>query len=161
MPLPKKDELIWIAGFYEGEGCAVCLEARKNQWSLVVSIAQKERQILDWIRNKYGFGSVLINKQNCHHWQCYFQEAKIFLESIIPYMRVNKKIEQVRLALEKAEKYIKYGKMTGIPMGSKLNPEKVIKIRELYGSHNQRQLAEMFGVCQPNISKIINNVNWK
>ena len=160
MPIPETQDIIWIAGFYEGEGSAGCYENRPNQWTLHVSLTQKERQVLDWVREQYGFGSIYCNRQRCHHWQCYYEDAKIFLLSILPYMKVERKIQQVELALSLADKHIKCGRMTGLPTNSKLTHKKVKQIRELARLHTQYELAELYKVVQPCISRIVNNLSW-
>lgn len=47
---PTVDELRWIAGFYEGEGCA----CRDKKGRCVVQIAQNDRTILDWLQLRLG-----------------------------------------------------------------------------------------------------------
>lgn len=52
-----------------------------------------------------------------------------------------------------------------IPMGednasSKLTKNEVIEIRSLYGMYNQKQLGEMYGVSQKQISNIVNKKSW-
>jgi len=45
----------------------------------------------------------------------------------------------------------------------KLTDEEVLKIRRLYSikEYTQRKLGEIFGVCQAEISMIVNNKKWK
>lgn len=58
----------------------------------------------------------------------------------------------------KGRKFIAYGENT---TSAKLTQEKVKEIRALYPKYNKSQLARMYGVRQPTINKIINNVTWQ
>lgn len=48
----------------------------------------------------------------------------------------------------------------GNTLGAKLTPEQVKQIRSLKGSHSQKGLAKLFGVCQSNIHNILAGKTW-
>jgi hypothetical protein len=52
----KKSDRAWIAGFYEGEGSVWLAAGQKHVIS--VELPQKERFVLDQIKNLLGFGKV-------------------------------------------------------------------------------------------------------
>jgi len=95
----------WIAGFFEGEGSCGCYfsERRKGPvYKLQASISQKERQVLDHIKSLVGIGSVAPNKGSygvMWHWRVDSAGARAFLHAIQPYLRSDKKKDQVAKAL--------------------------------------------------------------
>ena len=113
-------ELIWLVGFYEGEGSCGCY--RKTSYSkagekyvyphgsLTVTIAQKDRQIIDWIQKKLGYGSVRIRPQKSTSlggsvwiWNACHSDAYRFLRLIRPYLKINRRKVQLAKALKRYE----------------------------------------------------------
>lgn len=97
--------LNWIAGFYEGEGsCGFYKYERRGTYRLVVGITQKESEVLDKIREAFGFGSVSkirkdrVGEVHVLHISGY--AAEDFLKSIRPYIRSTRKCIQMEKALE-------------------------------------------------------------
>lgn len=61
----KKDkkmdrDLIYIAGFFDGEGCV----STNSDWRVVVVISQKDPAILEWIRDRLGYGNLTKKGRN-------------------------------------------------------------------------------------------------
>jgi hypothetical protein len=105
----KNTELnIWFCGFYEGEGSISNDKSNNNR--LKLSISQNDRTPLDLGRNIWG-GSVRERTRESknkichgHEWSLNHCQALQFVEDIKPYMRIPYKIEQLKNALEKAQK---------------------------------------------------------
>lgn len=107
----NKDFLIWLVGFFEGEGSCGCYLSEKNkhgkgftQYKLQATISQKEREILDHIKEVLQCGSVAINKGSyglMYHWRVDSLQARLFLNMIFPFLKTNHKKKQVFLALSK------------------------------------------------------------
>ena len=83
----------YIAGFFDGEGCAIIVTVkRKNKGKIVyrfrpiISIAQKKRKILDIIQAKLKIGNVIGTENCCHKYQINNGKQIIeFIEKIVPY----------------------------------------------------------------------------
>lgn len=126
-----KAELHWIVGFYEGEGTAGCWKTggKYNYRRLLVSIAQKEKYILEWIKKTVGYGCIAtetnagINHGTIHSWRCGDRKARVFLQLIIPHLRSRYKTKQATDALKLDAKCI--------------NPNYVL-------SKNDKQLIRMY-----------------
>lgn len=51
---PTLMEIAWAAGIYEGEGCASVIKLRSNNCTMSVIITQKDRWLLDKMRDLFG-----------------------------------------------------------------------------------------------------------
>lgn len=85
-------EKSYLAGFFDGEGnINIC------KGTLQVSVAQVDREIVDYIKARYG-GSItkrfhsLKNPKwhDAYQWNTKTRKARIFLEDILPYLRFKK-----------------------------------------------------------------------
>lgn len=111
-----KEELYWLAGFYEGEGCCGTYMQKDNRRSnyaykkIEVNITQKDRRILDWIQKKVGYGSICKkSKDGCHGWSCASLQARTFIVAILPYMRTKHKRAQIHRVINKYGRRKFYG----------------------------------------------------
>lgn len=103
-------------GFYEGEGSCGCYSIKSKKIYkynvLTVSISQKEKRVIKWIRTILGFGSINkitksgINKITMWRWKATNKNARKFLMSIKPFMRHPGKILQLESALSKDRKTV-------------------------------------------------------
>lgn len=105
-----KLELVYITAFYEGEGCCAFYRYHSNRFDnghLTVRISQNEKSILTWIKKKINMGSICyVKSANCYYLHLGSAQSRRFLKLIQPYMRVKKKIKQLKLALSRDKKYI-------------------------------------------------------
>lgn len=112
-----KSELYWLAGFYEGEGS--CGRYTKTSYSktgkkyvyprgvIQATIAQKDKDIIKWIHKKLGYGHVEYRQnrkssfgKSLWCWKSSHRGAIKFLTMIYPYLRINRRKQQVREALK-------------------------------------------------------------
>lgn len=106
---PQGDFLVWLAGFFEGESSCGCYHHGRGRYRLEASISQKERSILDTIKQKLGIGLVTQNKGSyglVFHWRAYSADARRFLNEISPLLRISHKLSQVGTALGKDQKFV-------------------------------------------------------
>ena len=97
---PTQEEIIFAAGFYEGEGC-ICLVNKKrvNGKAISVVIGQKDPEILYRLRDLFG-GAIYerhnsgANKIKLHAWVMWGYFAKPFLRQIFQYLSTRRK-EQI------------------------------------------------------------------
>jgi hypothetical protein len=96
--VPTAMDVIFAAGFYEGEGC-VCLANKKQGGKAIqVVIGQKDPEILYRMRDFFG-GAVYIrknsgaNKINLHAWVMWGYYAKPFLRAIFPLLSTRRKTQ--------------------------------------------------------------------
>jgi|SRR5665213_3450991 len=106
----NRDEIIWAAGFFDGEGCA---GAYKNRRSMIpmISVSQVDREVLDRFQAAVGgLGKVrgpYINGQATKLFQfrttkC--EAVKAIVEMLIPFLSTIKRT-QCQTMLEKYEDY--------------------------------------------------------
>lgn len=107
------DELkkAYIAGFFDGEGCVQLCKYRHPKtrghlsYYLRVVIANTEKEVLEQIQQEFG-GKVKQRKRvKPHHKDNFYleistQQARAFLESVLPYLRIKRR--QAELGIELA-----------------------------------------------------------
>lgn len=109
----SKSDLMWIIGFYEGEGTAFCVRLKAHgykTWKLYAGVTQKEKPILTWIQKKLGFGrieSISHGRFTWHRLDFQSAQARRFLKLVIPYLKSGKKRLQAKRALKKDHRYVK------------------------------------------------------
>lgn len=89
----------YIAGFFDGEGCAIVLTDRvlaKVGWHYrfrpTIKIVQKTRPVLDLIYNYFGFGTIYPSSGGCWCYQINGSEKVIkFVDRVSPYVVIKKK----------------------------------------------------------------------
>jgi hypothetical protein len=90
--VPTALDIAWSAGIYEGEGtCRLCGHTKRG---FMVSIAQKETELLCWIRDWFG-GSIHDNcaKTGVHVLDLCGDRARIFMALIYPRLTSRRKIQ--------------------------------------------------------------------
>jgi hypothetical protein len=97
----KRDDLIYIAGFFDGEGDAriTMIASGKNGKkypTLTARLTQCDRSVLDWIANGFGFGNVYVKQKassrhkTCHAYQTSSRAARKFLTAIEPHLKIKR-----------------------------------------------------------------------
>ena len=134
---------IWLAGFMDGEGCIyVSRTKNSNRWgyqyTLRVELTQANKQLLEDIIERVGFGSNIWNKalnaiknrkskRNVYAIKWSSRQAHELLKKIYPYMVVKK--AQASLGMEFQELVNEnYGK--GVRLSDEYN-HKQVELREL------------------------------
>lgn len=111
MPDFHGDDWSWLAGLFEGEGTAGNYPASDRRRSrvtrdrLVVTITQKERNMLDEVKRITGCGSIHFTKSwNGFTWVAASRAARTVLVTLYPYLRSPRRQLQVANALAKDER---------------------------------------------------------
>ncbi|MHA1627255.1 MAG: LAGLIDADG family homing endonuclease [Candidatus Asgardarchaeia archaeon] len=123
----------YIAGFFDGEG-SIFISKSKKQYFLTVSISNTNLHVLEEVQKIIG-GNISKSPDNRENsselfkLRLYCNEAKKFLEKILPYLKIKK--EQAKLAIEFQSKMEK-GKRT-IPKDGQE------KYRTLINSFNKKK----------------------
>lgn len=95
----NENDLSYIAGFFDGEGCAALRMVKNSSGNrtarVEARIGQNDREVLDWIQKEFGFGRVFVKKDkrnpNLHHsLQFTWKSARVFLTTIEPYLKIKK-----------------------------------------------------------------------
>lgn len=111
-----KNELIWLVGFFEGEGSCgaytkTCYSKAGKKYvyprgSVSVNISQKDETIIRWIQKLLGYGSIQhrVNPKSSFGkelwcWEASHNDAKRFLTMVQPYLRIDRRKKQVQEAL--------------------------------------------------------------
>jgi hypothetical protein len=86
-------DIAWAAGIYEGEGTC-------NYRGDTVSIAQKNRWILDKLQSLFG-GKVhnYLEQNNAHYWRIHGPHARGFLLTIFTFMSPRRR-KQIRTEID-------------------------------------------------------------
>ena len=123
MPL-RSEELIWLAGFWEGDGSCGCYDKKghnisrrtgqkKTYWYKVfrMTVSQKQPYIAWWLRRKAGGGTIV--KQGGRQkygdkvtdWRFEGQPACKLLKRMVKYMKTQHKRTQAMEAIKSYENY--------------------------------------------------------
>jgi|GEM_PF-2455692 len=123
-----KEDLIYIAGLFDGEGCII-IGAEKDtpSYFLQVSVNNTNESLILWLKSLFGgyinvIHSKSINHKDVHHWVLLREQAEKFLLLILPYLKIKK--PQAELAISFQENK---GGRKGKPVSSDL-----IVVREMY-----------------------------
>lgn len=104
-----RDDLIWFAGFFDGEGC-VSIQRRKidgGGWHLSLLVPNTAHRVIRGLPALFG-GSVFHIKCLPHQWQPQMRwrvsgrQAGLVLHALLPYLRV--KHRQAEVAVEFQER---------------------------------------------------------
>ena len=101
---PIGDDWSWFAGLFEGEGTAGNYPAKNRSRvvrdRLVVTVAQKERSMLDDVKRITGVGSIHYQKSwDGYAWVAASRSARVVLTRLYPYLRSPRRQAQVAAAL--------------------------------------------------------------
>jgi hypothetical protein len=96
-------DLAWLAGLFEGEGCACIAHNSDKRPYLKVALGQNGDYTANLIQSITESGSVHLHrdhkKNNYFMWHVSCTGARLFLHAIRPFMRLPHKIKQVDEAL--------------------------------------------------------------
>lgn len=98
--MPNREEVIYMAGFMDGEGCITT-----SHTNFRITVANTDRKILDWCKEKFG-GNINnlclpINPKHSPAWKwiiCKSSDVLDFLKIVYPYMIVKK--EQAKIVID-------------------------------------------------------------
>lgn len=101
-------EKSYIAGIIDGEGSILLEKFHKNQLpSPAVSIASTSLELLQWIKDTFGKGTIKRKKnynkdlhKDCYTYLLRYNDALIFIEEIYPYLIINTKRKRAQLLLD-------------------------------------------------------------
>ena len=121
--MPTTNELAYIAGLFDGEGCIQCKQIweatrRKNKpkkykiWRITMEMSMTDKDIIDWVHKTLDVGTVLINVKNKSpsskphwktqwRWRCSHRQAYKVCKMLWPYIQV--KLPQVEKIIDHYE----------------------------------------------------------
>jgi hypothetical protein len=108
MYIPNTDDLTlaYVAGLVDGEGsivigCSHRANRLPNHW-LQVGITNIDKELIDWLLNTFGghLSDYSHRPRHCWVWRVMGNEAKQFLQSILPYLRIKKKQAEIAIAFQ-------------------------------------------------------------
>ena len=85
---PTEKDVIFFAGFYEGEGSA----CGHDRGGTIVQVPQKDPEVLYRARSLWG-GSIRHNNRDVHVWVITGDRARIFLQAIYPLLSTRRKAQ--------------------------------------------------------------------
>ena len=93
----NKEEIAYLAGFFDGEGSVTRQYRKDKQYHvLIFQIGQTDFQVLTWIKNKIGYGSIYARKPKDNRkkfWNYYLNGVSRVLHTLYlirPYLIVKK-----------------------------------------------------------------------
>lgn len=114
--------LAYIAGFLDGEGTISIRRGARGRtlaglemYDCIVIIAQKKREVLDWIREVTGVGHISAKHQKNNsfavdgditvfNWTCGAKAAYEFTVAILPYLRIKRRQAEVMIEFHEYKK---------------------------------------------------------
>ena len=108
--MDRLDDIIWSAGFLEGEGSAGFYISDKKASRLCLSACQKYIEPLGMLKNLYGGHIRYDEKREYYVWQAYNQVAMYAIKAFVPYVISSYKNNQYWKAVHD---YLDYRAATG------------------------------------------------
>lgn len=103
MKTPTTEQLIYTAGFFDGEGCISIAKGSHSQHptTLRVMLSQRNPEVLQVIQEWFDSGKIIEKQKKgrpTHELQFFGEDAEQFVRLILPYAVVKK--EQLEVGLE-------------------------------------------------------------
>ena len=98
-------ENAYAAGLFDGEGSISLVCNRSNRsHSPQVAVASNDREVLTWLQNRWGGSIVTKQPRKATHsvsfdWRLTDRRALTFLQSIRPFLVIERKIRRIDLLL--------------------------------------------------------------
>lgn len=92
---------IYMAGFFDGEGCIRInkrIRGSYTEYTVFITIGQKDGAIMDWITDNFGGGSYLVGRDSSYIWTATNKIAYDVLKRITPYLKYKK--PQAEIAID-------------------------------------------------------------
>lgn len=127
-------EKAYLSGFFDGEGSVSIVMAKPSRWQgrsyhvLRLLIGNTSLDILEWVKSVVGIGHVykyeprLEGRKPCYHYKLSGMEAMGFLENLLPYLKVKKRVAELSIEFQKTKNRKSWG--------SKRVPQDIWNIRE-------------------------------
>ena len=103
----KQVELIWAAGFFDGEGCASVLKADRDKYAYArLSLSQKNRIPIERFQNAVGYGKIYKSKtRDIYNWNLYrAEDVEYVCNILLPYLSAPK-VAQIQEMFKKVEEH--------------------------------------------------------
>lgn len=113
------EQLAYIAGFFDGEGCVHIGGRRHNSsYNLEVSASNTDKAVLDMLQLCFGGRIDTVKKTKSHYKQCYkwravSTQAKDFLSNIKLFLTVKKQQAEIAIAFQEAREGFGNPRRTG------------------------------------------------
>jgi hypothetical protein len=119
------ETLIYMAGFFDGEGYIGLLKRKRNEtqteYYIQISIGQNDGGTMDWIKENFGGNLYSVKRDGSYWWIASGKAAYTVLKRIEPYLKYKK--PQAQLAIKFYE-----GKVGGVRM----TEEEKLRREEIY-----------------------------
>lgn len=95
---------IWLAGFFDGEGC-ISIGRTRNTILIRVCLTNTNLKVLELIKSYYG-GDIWINSRNAkdhpewkigYNYRIQWNRAIVLLKDIYPYLQVKKEVAELAI----------------------------------------------------------------
>lgn len=122
-----KEELAWVAGFFDGEGCISIWKQKPTSYRgqsknishiLKVSVSNTNESSIDYLVSLFGGykskrnANTKKNQKLVWAWECCANKAETFLRIVYPYLRIKKFRAEIAIQLRdninksKSKKYV-------------------------------------------------------
>lgn len=114
----SREEKAYLAGIIDGEVSIMLTKFHKNQFPApCITIASTSQELLQWIKNKTGFGSIRskknynpINHKNSFTYIVRYNEAISLIKEIEPYLVIEQKKQRAKLILNEYKNITRNGR---------------------------------------------------
>jgi len=103
--MTNKEQLAYLAGLVDGEGCLSCNRAGGKCISPTLQVANTNRTVLEWCRLLFGGSIFRLAKQKAIHKQAYTwsscgKNAIAIVQELLPHLKIKKKQAKVFIQFE-------------------------------------------------------------
>ena len=108
--MPTLKEICYSAGLFDGEGSVSAYlqtsgRSERKVPGLVVQLASTDKKVINWLISTWQAGWVISSKRDrpnhrlCYHWKLYGDNAKRFLEAVLPYLIIKREVAGLGISL--------------------------------------------------------------
>ena len=91
----RQQDLIWLAGFIDGEGCVSYIKRdKRNSFRFEIRVTNTDLIALSWIHQHFGGylyrlnGKRPLGRKPCFQWWIADNKAKELYEQLKPYLKI-------------------------------------------------------------------------
>lgn len=99
MKLRRLNDVIYAAGFFDGEGCIgigrlKCHRRATRAYRTQVALTQASKPVILWLRETFGGNVATLhlsgNRKRAWQWSAVGRDAELFIIAVLPYLKVKR-----------------------------------------------------------------------
>ena len=92
----KQTDIIYLAGFIDGEGSITMIHGINNGYSPFIAITNTNKAIIEWVQKRVGRGKIHAyeawkeGQKPYYTWRIYNRQALELAKELLPYLKIKR-----------------------------------------------------------------------